>query len=130
MPIDHATKIFVEQLRTACLGIVFVSETDAPVEPVAFRDRDELRRSMKSDAREIEIANASEFFDRLTKTHAWHGGAEHARTRRFANLRDLLEEGLTDLKVYRIGKIRVEIFVLGETKSGAIAGIRTRAVET
>jgi hypothetical protein len=42
----------------------------------------------------------------------------------------LLEENLADLTVFRIGSIRIDIYVVGLDADGNLAGIKTKAVET
>ncbi len=49
---------------------------------------------------------------------------------RFRDLRRALEASLTDLRVFRVGKIRVEIYIVGKTKAGQWAGVHTTSVET
>ena len=71
-----------------------------------------------------------EFFSRLTRVQDWHAEAEKERVRRFLKLRKLLRENLKETTVLRIGRIRIDIYVVGVDRYGKLAGIRTKAVET
>ena len=53
-----------------------------------------------------------------------------AIAKRFLELQKLLEENLRELKVFRIGRIQLDIFVVGIDKSGSLIGVSTKAVET
>jgi hypothetical protein len=41
-----------------------------------------------------------------------------------------LKENLRDLKVYRIGRIEIDIYVIGIDSQNNLMGIKTKAVET
>ena len=43
---------------------------------------------------------------------------------------NLLKENLRERKVFRIGRIRLEIFAVGLDKDGSLMGVSTYAVET
>ncbi len=53
-----------------------------------------------------------------------------AECKRYQRLVKLLQTHLTDLKVYRLGEVEIDVYVLGKTESGAIAGLATISVET
>ena len=124
------------RIASACEDLFFVSETDAPVEPVEFPNMTELspaalREALdRGDEEPVKSADATEFFDRLTRPQEWHIETEKEVTRRFLHLRDVMENELEDIHLFRVGKVQVEIFVIGRTPGGTIAGVRTRAVET
>jgi hypothetical protein len=58
------------------------------------------------------------------------GGPERTPTRPVHYLRQFLEQNLTDLKVFRIGRIRLDVYVVGLDSEGNLAGVKTVAVET
>lgn len=124
-----------ETIRTACEGMEYISETDAPIvafsagETQAVTPENILRHAgLDSNAPVGEVA-FDEFFLRLTAMKDWFGEREKTRAKRFLELKKLLEENLCDLKVYRFGKIQVDICVVG-IAAGHILGFRTKAVET
>ena len=131
------TDRFLKKLAAACDGLLYVSETDAAVEPVAFpasenTPRRDLIKTLldAGSGSKISKFDPAEFFGRLTAKRDWHGEKEQERAAGFRRLMELLESELSHLTVYRVGKIRIEIFVLGRTRGGTVAGVRTRAVET
>ena len=125
MSAEAETDRVLRLLAEACEGLTYISETDAAVEPIVLPASDG-----EPFGRRAERSGEEEFFDRLTREREWHGPDERERSRAFARLRGTMHENLTDITVYRVGEIRIEIYVLGRTRDGTIAGVRTRAVET
>ena len=66
----------------------------------------------------IEEIDVDTFFSRLEKRDA-----------AWTNLRNYLEANLTSLKVFKVGNVRRDVYVIGLFQ-GHIVGIRTFAVET
>jgi hypothetical protein len=77
-----------------------------------------------------EVRDFHEFFERLTRDRDWFGDAERARAKKFLELQKLLEENLVDLKVFRFGRIRIDIYIVGLDTDGNLSGVSTFAVET
>lgn len=118
-------------LENASRGLNYVSETDAEIIPV-LADRSSTNEYVQEQGQSqpIETGSAAEFFERLTKDRVWHSDAEKRNVRRFRKLEKLLSSNVEGLAMFRAGRVRVEIFVLGYDADGNIAGIRTRSVET
>lgn len=127
---------FEKEIERACQGLFFPSETDAAMLPFfggkAFGSRREaiVRERGSKDKKEIEERPFVEFFARLTKMQDWFTPVEIRNAKRFLELQKLLEDNLDDLTVLRIGRVQIDIYVVGIDKAGNLAGIRTRAVET
>ena len=124
------------EIERACEGLIYISETDAPVLAVAGQPADAVtanlilqQTGLAADA-PVEERDFVEFFGRLTAIREWYGEAEAARAKKFLELQKLLEENLRELKVFRIGAIRLDIFAVGIDKDGCLMGVMTKAVET
>ena len=126
----------LKQIDNACAGLIYVSETDAGFETVKFELNRELtdssfRKLVKADkVTPVEITGASDVFDRLTRPNEWHGESDRRRIQRYEKLRSVFEKYLMDLKVIRVGKIRIDIYIIGKTNDGMFAGVKTHSVET
>ena len=70
------------------------------------------------------------FFKPATEEQVWHNAAERATAKRFQALVSALKENLSDLKVVQVGKVESEVYVVGKTASGDLAGVKTKVVET
>jgi Nuclease A inhibitor-like protein. len=125
-----------DQIGKAVKGLNYISETDSAIE--VFSDPsmreptvDELMTAIGNpDDTFAETRDIGSFFDRLATVKEWHTADQRKTVRRFKKLRQLMEREMEDLRVIRIGRIRIEIYVIGRTGSGDVAGIRTAAVET
>jgi hypothetical protein len=126
----------IEELREATRALLFMSESDYPLEVFRWDDVVEvtpeyLRGLAGRDASApVETMSAGEFFRSATSEPEWKSEAELATARKFKALVQLLEEGLEELKVYRVGKINMPVYVVGRTPAGSWMGVTTRVVET
>ena len=82
-----------------------------------------------ADAR-VEERGFEEIFARLTRVYEGAGEEQVATARRFAALKSVMEAGLRDLKVFKVGKINVDIYMVGLDADGNLSGVQTKAVET
>ena len=124
-----------DRIEKAREGLVYVSETDAQIELFFNASMNEpsakelLRWLGKQDETVAESADPEDFFGRLTSAKEWHMKDQTRNVLKFKKLQQLLEKELANLRVIRIGKIRVETYVIGKSKEG-ILGIKTFSVET
>jgi Nuclease A inhibitor-like protein len=118
-----------ERLKTATTRLVYVSEIDAPFTVFDCESDENILHDIESKT-EIEKVDFEKFFEPLTRQRDWHGERETLRAKKFLDLQKLIEESLTDLKVYRIGRIRIRILIVGRTSSGCCIGLETNAIET
>lgn len=124
-----------QALDDACRGLVYVSETDSPIVPVLSATPNDvtveefIKNAVRSNG-PVEKRPTAAFFDRLTSEKAWQNEEERSNAGRFSKLRAIVLEQLDGTATYRIGRVQVDIFVLGRDAEGSIAGIRTRSVET
>lgn len=131
------TRIEIERkIRNACEGITYISETDSAVEYFAARATTEfdlkifLEAIGRPEEKYREEVDASVFFERLTKTKIWQTEKEKKNVRRFARLRKVLYENLKDIRVFKIGRITIDVFVAGLDPEGLICGVKMKSVET
>lgn len=125
-------------IRQACSGLVFISETDAPIEPffvAKTKANGSLPEALETAVAEFSRKNvdqesAAVFFDKVATVRDWHGEREKAEIERFLNLKILFYKNLEEVTLFRIGTIRIEVFVIGFDENGNVAGIATKAVET
>ena len=125
-----------EKIKDSIKGLYYISESEAEFsvfigEKVESVSKEELLRQTKnsSDAK-IEERNFAEFFDRLIKIQDWFEKEEIEDARKFSELEKLLRENLTDKKVFKIGKVQLEIYIVGLDAESNLSGVKTEAVET
>ncbi len=117
-------------------NLTYTSETDADIVPFvgkkaeATKAQELLKQIENANNPPVEEKGFAEFFARLTEIQDWFGDEEKTTARRFAELKNLLEQNLKDLKVFKIGKVEIDIFVVGLDEENKLTGMQTKAVET
>jgi len=133
---NHAVNNLAEQIKNLSQGLYYMSETDAEILPFigkvakSVSKEEILRQTENSPDTPVEERDFAEIFDRLISIQDWYGEEETATAGNFAALRDLLEKNLKDLKVFKIGKIQLDVYFVGLDAVGNLTGIKTKAVET
>jgi len=113
-------------LAKAAKGLMFVSETDAELEPFVWDvdgklDEDGLRKQV--DAGEdspVEETTLDRFFRAVPSS----------QKKKFDALAKTLKDNLSDLRVYKVGEVEMDVYIVGKTNDGRWAGLKTQVVET
>jgi Nuclease A inhibitor-like protein len=125
-----------ESIKNAAEGLYYVSETDAEIKPFigqtsqTVTPEEILKQTDNSVNSVVEQIDFSNFFSRLTKIQDWFGDEEKANANKFVRLKEVLENNLRELKVFKVGKIRLDIYAVGLDENDKLLGIKTKAVET
>ena len=130
------TNPFVEKVKKIVKDLYYISETDAEILPFEGRKAEAVTKDVillqtnNQPDTPIEERNFAEIFARLTAMQDWFGDEEKATAEKFAALQKLLEENLTNIKVFKVGSIQIDIYFVGLDTEGNLTGIQTKAVET
>jgi len=124
-----------EALRDETRGLTFMSESDYPFEVFnwgAAEPTHEFLRGLTGEAADVsvETKTAADFFRVASSEPEWKNAEHLAEARRFQKILRLLEQNLTDLKVFRVGVVNLPVYVAGRSASGNWLGVSTRVVET
>lgn len=125
-------------LQSASEGLLWMSESDYPWDVLVWphgstatlTDADVLQQTGHDPNTPIAQTDWARFFEAACQVQAWHNETEIVMVQRYQALVEILQTHLTDLRVYRVGEIEVDIYVLGITADGTIAGLATKAIET
>ena len=125
----------LNELRGVTRGLTYMSEADYPFEVFnwgAAEPTQEFLRGLTGEAPDapVETTTAANFFRVAASEPEWKNAEQLTAARRFQALLRLLEQNLTDLRVYRVGAINIPVYVAGRGASGNWLGVSTRAVET
>ena len=123
----------IDAIENECIGLIYVSEIDAAVKPFAGPVTDVIVPELimgSSGNTNVEEGNFEELCKRLATVREWHNEVQKERAKKFQKLFQLLQENLRQIKVYRIGRTRLDIYVLGLDESNRAVGVQTQAVET
>lgn len=126
----------LDQLRTAANGLLMMSESEYPFEVFLWEDaapatpQKVIQQTNHPQDTPIKIVGIDDFFKVATTEEDWHGEEEKAIVKRFQALVQTLKENLSNLQVYRLGEIEIDVYVIGQTPSGDSIGLSTKVVET
>lgn len=130
-----AEELFAE-VEKMLPGMLYTSETDAPLLPVLIKSgshgsRDAILTAGLADASERSEERSFEtLFARLTRVYEGANEVAAESAARYKALGILLTRNLSSLTVLRFGKIRIRVFVVGIDRAGNVVGFQTEAVET
>ena len=125
----------IDRLKQKSLGLLWYSESDYPFETVYWENVDNIEEKLLEVTNSIghtrlQVRELDKFFDRVTEEEDWYNDEEMAECKRYQELVKLLKTNLKDIKVYRVGEVEVNCYILGKTENNAIAGLSTISVET
>jgi len=125
------------ELQAAIQGLTFPSESDEPFQVVDLgKDEGPMTEdklsAMTQQPRlaQVERVDTGQFFARLTVPQPTPGQVDPEVARRYSKLLEVLNTHLTDIQVVKFGQGEVAIYIIGRTKDGTHAGVRTAATET
>jgi hypothetical protein len=132
------TASLLRELRGATKGLTFQSESDYPVKPFAQRAKDkdtpsaqDFVASKKTDAAAtVSEVDLDKFFGGAAQVEDWQSPEAQRNAKKFQALIEKLKTALTDIKVYKVGDAEADVYVVGKTASGDLAGVTTKVVET
>ena len=125
-----------KQIEEITADLYYISETDALISPFVGHQAQTVSREAILEQTEnapdspVEERDSTEFFARLIEIQDWFGDEEWKTAEKYLLLKKLLEKNLRDLKVYKIGKVQLDVYVVGLDAESRLMGIKTKAVET
>ncbi len=134
--VDVKTFDFADKIAEMCEDLIYISETDAEFTvfkgtKIEVLTKETILAQIKgSPIVAVEEQNFDEFFLRLTTIKDWFGETEKQKANRYGELQEFMKANLKDLKVFRIGKIQIDIYIVGIDLENNLIGLKTNAVET
>ncbi|BAB77343.1 nuclease A inhibitor family protein (plasmid) [Anabaena sp. FACHB-709] len=126
----------LEQLKRASDGLLFMSESEYPCAAFLWSDiapatpEKVLQQTNHPIDTPVEIVGVDDFFGVATTPEDWHNEEEFETVKRFQTLVQTLKENLSNLQVYRLGDLAIDVYIIGETPTRNLAGLSTKVVET
>lgn len=130
------TDSIAAKLKQVSEGLLFSTESDAPFEVEEWKMQGQLTPTKLLQLTEhppdapVEVASVDEFFAIATQAENWHDEEERETVQRFQNLVSILKQNLSNIQVYRVGKINIDAYIIGVTPNGDWMGLSTQLVET
>ena len=124
-----------ETLTQASQGLLMPSESEYPFEVFTWKDVVELTSEKILELTNyppetlIEEVELDYFFRNVATEKDWHDKIQKENVAKFQNLLQVIKDNLADIRVYRIGTIEVNVYIVGKTNDG-VAGLATKVIET
>lgn len=127
-----------DQLQKATEGLLFMSESEAPLEPFtweseggsALNAQTILQKTKHPKETPVDVVDVDCFFEVATKEQDWHFPEEREMVKKFQALVETLKTNLSDLTVYRVGKRSIDVYIVGKTPTQEYVGLSTKVIET
>ena len=122
------SKTDLTALKKAADGLLLPSESEEPIEVIAWggetgqlTDQEVLRLSGHKPGDRVEATDLDDIFrDAVAGDNA----------KKFQKLIKTLKDTLDDIRVYRVGEVEKDVYIVGKTKGGGWAGLKSKVVET
>jgi len=127
-----------QTLSEASSGLLFQTELDYPFEVFVYDNTKEttinketilklMKGSLTDPIDEIDIDT---LFSTPTLEQDWHTAEDKKRVVRFRNLVSSITENLKEIKVFRKGRIYIDVYIAGRAPSGNITVVSTKQMQT
>jgi hypothetical protein len=126
----------LKELESATAGLTFMSESDYPFEVVRWDSVNEMTtqyfRGLTGEPADapVESESVEEFFRSAAAEAEWKSAAELLNAKRYQELLRLLKDSLEDVRVYKVGRVNLPVYIVGRSTKGNWLGLSTRVVET
>src|SRR5436309_2216284 len=122
-----AKDALLDTLKKASKGLVYTSETDAPLEPFAWEGGGKLTAAR---VRELAVAEKGTAVEQTTLAD-FFGAVPDEDKEKFQALTKALQEQLSGVKVFKVGdEAERQVYLVGKAPDGRWAGLKTTVVET
>jgi Nuclease A inhibitor-like protein len=133
---SQAISDLVNRLKQAVEGLTVISESDYPLEVLLWQCQaapsvSQLLEQMgKPQDSPVEVVEITRFFAPMTQEQDWFEPEDRAIAQKFQALVKLLSETLTEIKVYRVGTIAIDVYIVGKTALENWIILATKVIET
>jgi hypothetical protein len=130
---------FNDRLTPLLTDLFYPSESDEPIELITcyLKQSELLTVSQIKDWQMlppsvfVEEVSESDFWESVITEQDWYTDEEKARTQKFQQLKQILEDQLTVRQVFQVGETEIDVYLLGlRQDQSERAGIKTKMVQT
>jgi hypothetical protein len=125
----------LDTLKQASAGLQYTSESDYPFQVFSWpldtlTPKELLAQTGHSKDTAIQLEDFDKFFAQATQEKDWYGAEEKKTVAQYKHLVHTLQTTLSNIQVYRVGQIELDVYIVGKTPQGSLAGLSTKVVET
>jgi hypothetical protein len=127
----------ITTLAAASNGLLMPSESDVAFTPFRWPGAATrrltngrlLRLTAHAPDTPVEVVDLEYFFRNVAYHQSWHDPQQAMDVMKFRHLVRVLQRRLTDVRVYRVGTIRIDVYIVGRC-GRSLAGLSTTLIET
>lgn len=132
---SHINTTLTEKLAELTNRLFWMDEEGFPFQVFAWEtDRITLDQLLQlthhSRGTPVEVMSVDEFFAPAIEKRDEQSQQNIVKVNRYKALLETLKYNLSDIKVYRVGKGQVYVYIIGTTRDDNLAGISTQVLET
>lgn len=128
----------LDTFQHAVDGLLFPSEADYPFTVFLWQEKPEaptlpdlLLLTGHTQDSPVETIELDTFFSPVTQIQDWYGEEERKKAQQFQTLVELTQNTLSNIRVYRVGTIEIDVYIVGqEPQSQDWIVLSTLVVET
>ena len=125
------------KLTKASNELLMPSESDFPFTPFTWTGEAQGKLTMPrlleltghAPDSTVEVVSLNAFFRNVASPQPWHDRQQAMDVRKFQRLRRVLVQHLADIRVYRVGTIRIDAYIVGRCGRDLV-GLSTTLIET
>ncbi len=128
----------IEALKQASANLLMMSESEYPFEVISWAGEDSeilttskiLQLANHPQDSLIEEVELEYFFRNCAFEKDWHDEDQKQEVVKFQALLNVLRNNLQGIKVYRIGAVDIDVYIIGKTENDDLAGLSTKVIES
>jgi hypothetical protein len=125
-------------LSDASSGLLYQTELDYPFEVIIHGNtnktainKETVLKLMKGSPEDVvEESDIDTFFSTPTLDQDWHTSEDKKRVIRFRNLVSSIKTNFKEIRVFKKGRIYIDVYITGRAPSGNIAVVSTKLMQT
>ena len=127
-----------KKIKSLSQNLLWMSESDYPFDIFTWSNQELeevntqnlLQKTNHSLDAPVKVVDMENFFQRATDEKDWYDDEEKETAKKYQALVDTLKQNLDNIQVYKIGEVEIDVYIVGQLKSGDWVGLSTKAVET
>ncbi|MBV6627331.1 MAG: nuclease A inhibitor family protein [Rivularia sp. (in: Bacteria)] len=127
-----------KKIKSLSQDLVWMSESDYPFDTFTWSNQELeevntknlLEKTNHSLDAPVKVIDMEKFFQRATVEKDWYDSEEKETAQKYQALVETLKQNLDNIQVYKIGDVEIDVYIVGQLKTGDWLGLSTKAVET
>jgi len=116
----------------------YPSESDEPIEWISFQTSiappltttDLVHCQGFVPELVVEEKEVENFWEPVITLEDWFGEDEKLQVGKFLELKQLMEDNLKDIQLFRVGQVEIELYLIGQFNTCEWVGLKTKVIET